>query len=296
MLKKLQIKAFLKIAAISLILWLLIAPLRGGYIEIGSITGFKLSSIVGFSVYFSLAIYFLSKRKLSNGLVLIGIFIGISFFILPLYIINFSGTQVSHLEYLIHISSILLGWVFYTVNSKFYKVLTLIFSMTFLIWTSTTGYDFWLHKLNSGTFTGKINNQIVDESFPMQNKTGETLTLGHFKGNYLLLDCWYTGCGYCYEAMPKVQELYDTYKNNSKILIYTLHSRMKNETFSAGIEILNKEGYNLPTLSISIDDPKLKELGVKAYPKVLIFDKESRLIFRGNIDTAAKYLERKFNE
>lgn len=280
MLKELQIKALIKIVITSLILSLLIAPLRGGYIEIGSITGFKLSSIVGFIVYFPLTIYFLRKSKLSNGLVLIGIFIGISFFTLPLSITNFSGTQASHLEYLIHISSIIFGWAFYTVNSKFYKVLIFVFSMTFCFWTSTTGYDFWLHKLNSGTFTGKINNQIVNENIPMQNTRGDTLTLTDFKGKYLLLDCWYSGCGYCYKEMPKVQELYNIYKNNSEIQIFTLHSRMKSETFSAGIEILEKEGYSLPALSISINDPNLKELGIKTYPRVLIFDKESRLVLR----------------
>jgi thiol-disulfide isomerase/thioredoxin len=296
MLKKLQIKSFLKIIIISLILSLLIAPLRGGYIEIGTITGFKLSSIVGFVVYFHLTIYFLGKIRLSNGLIIISVFIGISFFILPLYIISFSGAQASHLEYLIHISSIILGWIFYSVNSKLYKVLIFIFSMTLCFWTSTTGYDLWLHKLNSGTFTGELNNQIIYDNFPIQSDMGDTIALRDFKGKYLLLDCWYTRCGYCYEEMPKVQELYDTYKNNSEINIYTLHSRTPDETFSSGVEILNKKGYNLPTLSIFIDDPKLKELGIKTYPGVLIFDKESRLVFRGNIDTAAKYLERKFEE
>ena len=296
MANKLQIKAFLKIVILSLIVSLLIAPLRGGFITIGSITGFKLSSIVGFVVYFFLTNYFLIKRKLSNGLILIGIFIGISLFILPLYIMNFAGTQASHLEYLIHLSSILLGWVFYSVNSKSYKVLIFIFSIAFCLWTATTGYDFWLHKLNSGTFIGKIDNTIVDDSFPMQNEMGDTLILGDFKGKYLLLDCWYTRCGLCYQAMPKVQEVYDKYKNNSNIHIYTLHSRVKNETFSTGIEILKKKGYSLPALSVSMDEPNLKELGVRTYPKVLIFDKESRLVFRGNIDTAAKYLERKLND
>lgn len=295
MLQKQQFKVLLKIVITSLIISLIIAPLRGGYIDIGSITGFKLSSIVGFVVYFTLTVYFLSRKKLSNGLVVLAMFIGFSFFMLPLYIMNFSGTRVSHLEYLIHISSIILGWVFYRMDSKFYKVLALMFSITFCAWISTVGYDLWLHKLNSGTFSGKINNEIVNENMPMQSTMGDTLTLADFKGKYLLLDCWYSRCGYCFEDMPKVQEVYNKYKNNSEIQFYTLHSRMENENYSTGIQILEKDGYSLPTLSISMVDPNLKELGVKSYPKVLIFDKESRLVFRGDINTAAKFLDKKLD-
>jgi hypothetical protein len=46
-----------------------------------------------------------------------------------------------------------------------------------------------------------------------------------------------------------------------------------------------------------MNDPVLrKEVGVWVFPTVLIFDKESRLIFRGSIDLAERYLRRIMRE
>ncbi|MDH6353979.1 3-hydroxymyristoyl/3-hydroxydecanoyl-(acyl carrier protein) dehydratase [Dysgonomonas sp. PH5-45] len=86
-----------------------------------------------------------------------------------------------------------------------------------------------------------------------------------------------------------------TGKDNPQVQVFALHSRIEKEkeTYATGAEILKKENLYLPSLSINIEDTILrKELKVKKYPMVLIFDKESRLIFRGGIEMASKYLEK----
>jgi hypothetical protein len=92
--------------------------------------------------------------------------------------------------------------------------------------------------------------------------------------------------------MPEVQKLYDTYKNNDRVAIYSIHSRVhkENETNVTGSEILKENNYSFPCLSIDMKDEMLKELGVNRYPTVLIFDKESKLVFRGNIKNAGNYI------
>ena len=55
---------------------------------------------------------------------------------------------------------------------------------------------------------------------------------------------------------------------------------------------MENRSFSFPCLAIDIDNPVLKELGVNSYPKVLIFDKQSNLIFRGSIENASNYIKK----
>jgi thiol-disulfide isomerase/thioredoxin len=290
-------KVFFTIFGLSLLISLLIAPLRGGYVSIGSISGIKLSSIVGFIIYGVLTYYSLVKarEKLSAIAILVAILVGLNALTLWIRIIHFEGTLASDLECLIHISAIFFGYMFYR-STLYLKILTAVVGIVCCSWSSTKGYNMWLSKLNFGTFTGKVDNNSI-HNFQLQTSASDTLFLSNFKGQYLLLECWYTYCGVCYKKMPEVQKLYDTYKSDNRIAIYSLHCRLKEkkETPATGAEILKKEGYTYPNLSIDIKDPILKTLGVDVYPTMLVFDMENKLIFRGNVENASSYVNKLFS-
>lgn len=55
-------KTLIKCFCIFFAMGLLIAPLRSGMISIGPLTGFYLSSFVGFVLTYLLVLYFLSKK------------------------------------------------------------------------------------------------------------------------------------------------------------------------------------------------------------------------------------------
>ncbi|MDR2954699.1 MAG: TlpA family protein disulfide reductase [Prevotella sp.] len=287
------------LSLLSLLIFIIISPLRGGYIDIGGITGFMLSSITGFIVYFVFT-YFISSKY--DGIVkplwvLIAIFLGASIIPLFFHIRYWESTLISLPDYCIHLLGILLGFTCFKLNKVHFKVLLGIVSLSVAFWLSIPGYDMWLNKLNYGTFTGKVESTVL---YPLifQNPDGDTLNLEMYKGKYLILDCWYTYCGVCYKKFPKVQELYDKYKGSEHVALYSMHSRMadKKEDFKTGTNILKEEGYIFPSFSIDINDPILKELKVDAYPTVLIFDKDSQLIFRGSIEFAEKLIEKLVNE
>lgn len=266
--------------------------------SIGSITGFKLSSIVGFIIIYPLTIYFLHRYKdrLSLNLITVAIFIGVAVLSLPIRIINFSGTMSSDLEYAIHLLSVIAGRICYSLKGK--KYLAIVFSllvMATVFITSTKGYDLWMNKVRYGTFTGKID---TEKSFTLAFETakGEKTSLNDFRGKYLLLDCWSTSCGYCYKAMPEVQKVYEKYKENKQVEVIALHSRypMRKgaapEDFATGARILEELNYTIPCYSIDNESHELKEIGVKAYPIVLIIDPMGKLVFRGTIDDAGSYM------
>ena len=67
------------------------------------------------------------------------------------------------------------------------------------------------------------------------------------------------------------------------------------ETCETGQDILNKRNCSFPILAIDKDNPILKEIGVTCFPTVIIFDPDGKLIFRGNIEYAEKYLKGMFD-
>ena len=283
----------------SYFLTFLIMPLRGGYVIIGSISGSQLSSIAGFILNVLLTFSFL-KRKTGKRPVYIVLcaLLGASIVDLPLHIIEFKDTLCTLLEFIIRILGVISGYLLYKLTSVKSRIFCGILLLSACFWASIKGNDMWGHKLVFGTFTGKIEN-TGEYNFIFQTDSGDTLSLSDFKGKYLLLDCWYTYCGYCYQDMSEVQKLYDKYKENPTIKIYAMHSAIQEkqrdnlpENYATGSEILQKKGFDYPCLSININDPVLEELGVNGYPTVLIFDKESKLIFRGNIENAGNYIDK----
>lgn len=290
---KQQVKSFSLIVVTMLILSLLIMPLRGGFVSVGSITGFKLSSIVGFIVYF--IIFFLKryKQKLPAKNIILAILIGFSILNLTPLIILHASSKAARLEFPIQLFGIISGCFFYYIQNRYLKIAFTICSIILCFLLSTKGYDLWLHKLNHATFTGKVSSEKPIK-LAVQLPNGDSFSLDSLNQKYIVIDCWYTYCGVCYQKMPNVQKLHEKYINHPDISVYTLHARMEDEgeTCSTGAKILAKEGYSIPSLSINMKDPILKDLGVKVYPTVLIFEQSGNLIFRGDIETAATYLDK----
>ena len=276
----------------SLLIELITAPLRGHDI-LGIPGGAPLCSVVTFTLYF-LFINLMLKRhesKLKPSWILLACLIGCCLLQLPLRLFDFNETLISLPDFLFHLFGIVMGYFFYASN-KYIKSGIVITSLLCCVFMYSKGYDLWLHKLNFGTFTGK-----VAENYPahivFQNDLGENINIDDLGDDYLVLDFWYAHCGVCFRAFPEVQRVYDKWLDNEQVQLYAVFCRMEEyeETPNTGTEILRENGYTFPVLSIDIKHSILKEMGVNAYPTVLIFNNKDRtLIFRGDIETAEKYL------
>ena len=282
---------FFLMVVFSLLIELITSPLRGYEIFIIP-GGYRLCSVVTFALYF-LFINVMLKRhaaKLKPSRILLACLIGCCLLPLPIHLFNFSSTLVSLPDLLFHLFGIVMGYCFY-VSNKYVKSGIVIISLLCCTFLYFKGYDLWMHKLAHGTFTGK-----VVENYPatmvFQNDLGENISIEDLGGEYLVLDFWFSGCGSCFRAFPKVQKVYDKWLDNEQVRLYAVFCRMKDyeETPATGTELLREGGYTFPFLSIDMDD-FFKETGIKVYPTVLIFNNKDRtLIFRGNIETAEKYL------
>lgn len=218
--------------------------------------------------------------------------------IIDLSIVNFKYIQAHdiwmHLgESLIISLGIVTGWLFHKLKNRLLKWFFFILFGCMAAWWGFEGIQLFLNKVSFGTYTMKIDERI-DTPLAIQNQSGEELVLQELAEDFLVVDFWYSGCGICFHKFPEVQALYDKYKNDSRVGVYSIHCRMEdqNENAGTGAYILQQEGYDIPCMSIRINDPALERFGVLSYPTILIFNKERTLIFRGNIGSAGRYLKR----
>lgn len=267
----------------ALLISLLILPIRSVSTQSSTFIGFILFYIL------TLGLIYFYRKKLSRKQVFLSILIGGSIVQIIVRIIYFEDTIGSLPDFIITILGIVIAYFSYTF-SNYGKVILFLCGIGLFTFMCIKGYDLWFHKLNFGTFTGKVE-EPVHYDFEFQTNEGDTISLSRFKGKYVLIEYWNTYCGYCYGDMPKVQELFDKYKDSDNVFICSMHSRLESregEDCSVGTTILRDRNYTYPCFSINMEDPVLEKMGVHAYPTVLIFDPAGKLIFVGNIDNARK--------
>ena len=103
----------------------------------------------------------------------------------------------------------------------------------------------------------------------------KTISISDFKGKVVLLEFWIKDCGYCIEAVPKLNSLYDQYKNpNFKILAVNTH-----DTKSMIDVFISKHAikYDLLTGDKKID----QDYGISGFPMAILINKQGKVIFAG---------------
>jgi thiol-disulfide isomerase/thioredoxin len=281
-------KYFLKIVIGSCLLELVTSPLRG-------YCSFALCSVVAFILFFLLVNVLCRKyaAKLKAEYIFISALIGCSLLQMPLRL-WLPDTLISLPDFLFHLLGIIMGYLFYK-STKIGKTVVLTISLASCLFLYFKGYDMWMHKLNFGTVTGRIE-MFTPPDFQFSDEQGSMYSIKDFSGKYVVVDFWYTGCGVCFEEFPFVQDLYDKYKNYPSVSIFSINAKIKRDTERAAFITLQKRGYSFPVYRLEMEDPILKQMGVNGYPTVLIFDKQGNVIFRGDIENVAKYLLELLNQ
>lgn len=270
----------------SLVLMLMISPLRGRPFGMGY------SSIAGFTVFFFLTLFCLNKflPKLSSWQILTALFVGLWLLILPIRIIDFEGTMVTLPDSLLHTLGIICGFLYWRVKSPV-NIFTAFLGFAITIFMFFQGYDYWLHKLNFGTFTGKIKAYKLATKVEGTDKFDNTITERDFADRIVLLDFWNTSCGVCFQKFPQVQALSEKYKNDSSVIILAVNEPIEEDKPKQAFQIIEEEGYTFPVL-IPNDENLPENFGVKYYPTTFVIDSQGTIIYKGSIEGAIKQVDR----
>ena len=288
-------KRYWFISFLSLLIYLLVAPLRGGYITLLGLTGFPLSLLAGCILFFIFTIIMLEKlnNKVSKNGILLAVLLGILILELPVRAtISFNSSLMSLPDASFKVLAVVVAYGVFKIKKIFCKIAVSILFFASCFWFSYYGYGYYGHKLSYGSFTGEAE-LFSTKPLIFQNDTNEDVYLSDIDGSYLVLDFWTSSCGVCFKMFPEVQRVYERY-NNEQVQVYSIFCRdeRREETTVMGTEMLHKRGYTFPSLSIDGKDPILTELGVTGFPTVLIFDKDRTMVFRGSILLSEKFLKK----
>jgi thiol-disulfide isomerase/thioredoxin len=111
--------------------------------------------------------------------------------------------------------------------------------------------------------------------FTLADLTGTPHTLSDYQGQVVLLDFWATWCGPCRQAMPHVQELWDTYRDRG-LMVFGI-----NVSDTADVaEFMRKQGFDYPVLLDG--DLVANDYNVSGIPAFVVIDKSSRMVYRGS--------------
>lgn len=290
--KRKQLYLFLILWAVFTVLMIGIAYFRSGSITLQGLIGFPLSSLIGFVVYTILTAVCLYKfkAKLPPKYILLAIWLGVGLFETSYRCISFESSLVSLPNTLLWWLGILCGYLYWKISRRWLKAVVVVIPFIFTLWMSYYGYSMWIHKLNFGTFTGKVERTVTSD-YSLFDDRDEEIRLSQFKGKYVVLDFWSKYCGLCYGEMPTVENFYNRYKQNPDILIAGVFACKQEDDRREGAFILKNEGYTYPTFSTNFDSSILKGFGIKSYPAVVILSPDGEMIYFGRIEGAVKLID-----
>lgn len=275
-------------------LYLFFVELRKGLVTFFDIPAFAFSASVGcFLLFVEILLGVVIFKKLKVGCIAISVWLGISVIEIPIRVLYFSTTLVSFPNYLFWCFGILMGYL-YAMSKKIWQrvsiIIVLIYMVLFVIFK---GYDLWLNKISYDSFTGKVN-LALESPLVFMKPTGEEIKSDELCDNFLVLDFWSTRCGYCYRTFPLLDEIYNKYANDTRINIIAVHcwNMDENENFTTGNNILTNYLYAFPVLGVEMNSLQLERIGVTHYPTVVIVNHENKIVFRGSLEYARKYIEK----
>ena len=120
---------------------------------------------------------------------------------------------------------------------------------------------------------GKLQKDAI-ESWLLIDADSTIFDLKNTENKVIFINFWATWCGPCIAELPRLQKMYDNFKNNPKI-IFLFIAEDKPENVSPFIK---KHNYNLPVYYEVNSPPKL--LRSSSIPTSFLIDKNGNIVMR----------------
>ncbi|MBC7641731.1 MAG: redoxin domain-containing protein [Flavobacterium sp.] len=104
------------------------------------------------------------------------------------------------------------------------------------------------------------------------------------KEKIIVLDFWSTNCSICFEKFPDLEEIYQKYKTEKNIEIYTVNVPVGRDKFHRTIKILDSIGYKFPKLYTRSMKEIEDSLHFNKFPHLIII-KNNRIRYDGVLVT-----------
>ncbi len=136
----------------------------------------------------------------------------------------------------------------------------------------------WLGKelYNYKELTKKVTVGRNLPNFTLPDRNGNKVSLEDFKGKYVLVDFWYSGCPPCIAQFPKLKELHQANKEVFEI-VGVSHDGERHR--NKWLRVLDK--FNTTwTQVLDVDNAVCNEFGIQAFPSNFLLDKSGKIIMK----------------
>lgn len=112
--------------------------------------------------------------------------------------------------------------------------------------------------------------------FSFENEKGEQVTLGDFKGRYVFIDLWSTGCNPCVGEIPYIRDM--EHRFAGKPIAWVSISLDLNK--KVWLDFLKQKGMTGTQLICSkgFKHPFVQQIGLSGIPRFLLLDREGKVI------------------
>ncbi len=223
--------------------------------------------------FLSYLLYFKSIFKVKKDLIYIIWLIVLILIVASIIKKDFSRTAV----YIIFIP--LFAFLGYLFSKK--KSILLLFSVLFFCFTINFYIqpNFLIYYHSSGK-----ENLLTNKEFPKIKLFDSDLKKYDLpKDKIIVLDFWNTSCSVCFSKFPKMNKLYNKYKDNKKVLILAVNVPLEDETFIERKEAFENEKLDFKTIYSSSLVETQNLLNFNTYPNIVIL-KNNKILFSGNIE------------
>lgn len=108
--------------------------------------------------------------------------------------------------------------------------------------------------------------------FTLQDLEGNKVSLSDYKGKVVFIDFWATWCPPCRASIPKVEALYEEYKDNEDFVILGINMQEDKDTI---MKFMDKQEISYPVL---LGDKKvIATFKISAIPQFFIIDKKGEV-------------------
>lgn len=112
--------------------------------------------------------------------------------------------------------------------------------------------------------------------FSFENEKGEQIALSNFKGKYVFIDIWSTGCNPCVGEIPYIKDMEHRFAGKPITWVSISMDLNKQEWLDflkakdmKGIQLISNKGFK---------DPFVKQIALGGIPRFMLLDKEGKVI------------------
>ena len=118
-------------------------------------------------------------------------------------------------------------------------------------------------------------------AYPMKDVNGKEYSFSDFKGQYVLVDFWYTGCAPCRAEMPYFDKIAHEFDGKG-IKFVSLSVDTGDELYAAWEKMMREKPTDPAVLDVNLPEgfksPLLSELGIHGVPRLMLIDTQGNIV------------------